>query len=223
MPAPTRRLLIVEDERLMAAMLGEALTRSGFEVDIAHNALDATELAEASDPDGALIDIHLGSGPTGLHLGQRFSRTRPTMRLIFLSHFGIAEDAVDDCDGLPPRSSFINKDLIHDPNELLTLVDRALSQDAFTVRRQRHGDHPVRTLTMTQRSILRLAAAGHTNQAIAEHVGTSTRNVEQRLAKVYETLGLVIGSDINPRVEAIRQYIQVFGMPPATSTGQEPQ
>jgi DNA-binding NarL/FixJ family response regulator len=208
-----RRLLVVEDERLMASMLGDLLRQAGYEVAIAHSALEAVELADSTDPDGALIDIHLGPGPTGLHLGQRLAHHRPALRLIFMSRFGVADPARTDHDALPAHSSFINKELIHDPAELLTLIDSALSTDTFLLRRQQHPDHPLRTLTDTQLQILRLAATGLTNLAIATQLGSSVRNVEQRLARVYETLGIAIDPHLNPRVEAIRQYVTIFGLP----------
>jgi DNA-binding CsgD family transcriptional regulator len=46
------------------------------------------------------------------------------------------------------------------------------------------------TLTATERQIARLAAAGLTNQAIAERVFVSRKTVEANLARVYRKLGI---------------------------------
>ena len=61
-------MLVVEDDDLLATLLKDVLQKSGFEVEIASNAADAIQLVENFDPDGALLDIHLGAGPSGLSL-----------------------------------------------------------------------------------------------------------------------------------------------------------
>lgn len=213
MPDIARRLLIVEDERLVAAMLADTLRRAGFEVDVAHTASEAIAVADGLDPDGALIDVHLGTGPSGLHLGRRLLVTRPELRLIFLSRFGVPDTDGSTGSGIPPASSFVSKELIHDPDHLVAIISEALRDSAYRAVLESDPTHPIRSLTDTQLEVLRLAAAGLTNQAISERQGTVVRNVEQRLKRVYATLGIEIGTDVNPRVEAIRQYIAAFGMP----------
>jgi DNA-binding NarL/FixJ family response regulator len=210
--ALTRRLLIVEDERLVAFMLRDVLMRADFEVEVSHSAREAIELVDGFDPDGALIDVHLGTGVNGLQLGRRLSVTHPNLRLIFLSRFGVPDDARFD-EGLPPASSFISKDLVDDPTHLVTIVEQALRDTRFREVIQSSAALPMSSLTTVQLEVLRLAATGLTNQAIAERQGTTVRNVEQRLARVYETLSIVLRGETNPRVEAIRQYIGAFGMP----------
>jgi DNA-binding NarL/FixJ family response regulator len=211
----TRRLLVVEDERLVASMLADVFERAHFEVEVAHTALDAIDLVSSFDPDGALIDVHLGSGPSGLQLGHRLQVTRPEMRLIFLSRFGVPTSTRAGGDSLPPFSSFISKDAIDDPAELVALVEKALRQSTYSEVRQFGNANRLTHLTPTQLEVLRLAAQGMTNQAIAERLNTGVRSVEQRLARVYEALGIEVGGEVNPRVEAIRQYIGAFGLPRA--------
>lgn len=211
----TRRLLIVEDERLVATLLGEVFTRAGFSVDVAHSAVEAVESIDRFDPDGALIDVHLGSGPNGLQLGHRLSAARPELRLVFLSRFGLPQTDPRTGDPLPPNSSFVSKDLVHDPAELVALVEAALRDSSFHEMRRRDDAPLMSALTSVQLEVLRLAASGLTNQLIASRLGTVVRNVEQRLNRVYETLGIEVGGDVNPRVEAVRQYIAAFGLPSA--------
>lgn len=211
----TRRLLIVEDERLIASLLGDVLTRAGFAVEIAYSAREAVDAADAFDPDGALIDVHLGTGPSGLQLGQRLSAVRPDLRMIFLSRFGLPHPDDGVHSGLPPNSSFISKDFVDNPDELVSLVERALRDEAFSTVRQHPHAVAMHALTAVQLDMLRMAAAGLTNQMIARRTGTGVRNVEERLKRVYEALGIDAGSEVNPRVEAVRQYIAAFGIPAA--------
>lgn len=61
--APTsgmgRRVLIVEDEVRLARLLGEALRRAGYGVDIAHDGVGGLRLAKAGGHDVVILDIML--------------------------------------------------------------------------------------------------------------------------------------------------------------------
>ncbi|HEY6746973.1 MAG TPA: alpha/beta fold hydrolase [Mycobacteriales bacterium] len=54
----------------------------------------------------------------------------------------------------------------------------------------RMPSHAVRTLTARERDVLRLAAAGHDNEAIARTLSLSTRTVERHLQNAYLKLGV---------------------------------
>ena len=51
------RVLVVEDERTLAAALGRGLVHEGFAVDIAHDGVDGLRQAEYGDYDAVLLDI----------------------------------------------------------------------------------------------------------------------------------------------------------------------
>src|SRR3954451_22853173 len=53
------RLLIVEDERKMAALLHRGLRRHGHAADVAHDAATALRLAAATDYDAILLHVGL--------------------------------------------------------------------------------------------------------------------------------------------------------------------
>jgi DNA-binding response OmpR family regulator len=78
----TRRLLVVEDEPLMASLLASALTSAGFSVETASDVLEAREAVRNFDPDAVLLDISLGDGPSGLDLAHVLNRQRPDIALI---------------------------------------------------------------------------------------------------------------------------------------------
>ncbi|HTK33714.1 MAG TPA: response regulator [Caulobacteraceae bacterium] len=64
---PPLRVLIVEDEVLLATELEYLVTASGAEpVGHAMTSPEALDLAERLRPDLALVDVHLGDGPTGV-------------------------------------------------------------------------------------------------------------------------------------------------------------
>ncbi|MCC7266831.1 MAG: response regulator [Caulobacteraceae bacterium] len=69
--APPLNVLIVEDEVLLAAELGYLVEEVGYH-DVGHamTSREAAELAQALHPDLALIDVHLGDGPTGVEVAR---------------------------------------------------------------------------------------------------------------------------------------------------------
>ena len=67
----TARILIIEDEALVAMELRFVLEDLGYEVvGSAADARTARDLAKQALVDLALVDIHLSDGPTGVDLGR---------------------------------------------------------------------------------------------------------------------------------------------------------
>ena len=59
-PAPTGfRVLVVDDERALADLVGSYLTRDGFEVSMARDGQQAIEAARQVDPDVMVLDLGL--------------------------------------------------------------------------------------------------------------------------------------------------------------------
>ena len=78
------RILIVEDEFIVALNLRQIMSNMGFEViGIAPDAATAERLAEAK-PDIALVDFNLRDGPTGPQIGAKLSQEHGTT-VLFLT------------------------------------------------------------------------------------------------------------------------------------------
>lgn len=207
----TRRALVVEDEALVSSLLAEILTRYGFEVRTCSSAGEASELVAQFDPDVALLDINLGGGPSGLDVGHVLHRTSPHVGLVFLTKY--MDPRLRRDRAVPPGSAFLDKRSITDPDSLIRAMESVL-RDEPTPPRHDAGMHGgLDRLTITQLEILRLAALGWTNAAIARQRQTNERAVEKRLRAVYLAMGIPANADVNPRVEAIRRYIAEAGLP----------
>lgn len=205
-----RRLLVVDDEALVRTLLSEALRSAGFDVATAENAAEARVIVDDFDPDAAVIDIHLGSGPSGLHLGHALHRSNPDVGLVFLTKYhDRTAGGVDGWD-VPDGSAFLAKDRITDTTALTSAIESVLRGGSLPDER---SEGPLSSLTATQLEILRLAALGLTNAAIGKIRNTKERTVEQRLQAIYIALGIPVTGDHNPRVEAVRTYIQSAGLP----------
>src|SRR5262249_23177686 len=94
-PAPPGRgrILIVDDEEVLASTLEEFLTGEGFEVAVAADAPRALAIAERQSPDLALCDVQL-PGADGLELLDRLLRVRPETLVMMITAFATVENAV---------------------------------------------------------------------------------------------------------------------------------
>lgn len=207
-----KRVLVVEDESILASLLAQSLELAGFEPRICRDALEAKDALSEFDPDVALLDINLGSGPSGLELGNLIHRSNPQVALIFLTKYSDPR-AISSTWSVPAGSSFITKDRVTDMSLLTDLIESTLRDGCVPLRDDLNRESPLQALTRIQLEILRLAALGLSNGAIARERGTQLRTVEHRLQSIYEALGIASSPDINPRIEAIRQYITFVGMP----------
>lgn len=196
----------------MRGLLEEVLRERGFAVATAGSAADAARLLTEFDPDAALIDIDLGSGPNGIDVAHVIADRFPHVAVVFLTRKADARAAGLTKDSLPLNYAFLRKDLITGLTELDTALEAAL-RDLPSLPRHDQAGSNLRGLTNDQWDVLRMVAEGWTNAAIAETRGTSERSVERLLRGVFQTLGLTESSEVNRRVEAVRIFVAHAGVP----------
>ena len=213
-----RRLLVIEDEPMVASLLADVLRAAGFDVLTVGNVVDARIQTEEFDPDAALIDINLGEGPSGLHLANLLHATRPDIALVILTKHPDPRTAGINEPDLPPGCGYLRKDMVTDTAYLLESINAVLADRSRDVRHDLSDERPLAGLTPKQLDTLRMAAMGMSNAAIARERGTTERNVEALLQNAFAALGIQPGPDINPRVEAVRRYVAAAGLPARTSS-----
>lgn len=208
-----RRLLLVEDDVMMASLLARVLEEEGFEARVASDVKAARVLVEDFDPDCALIDLSLGPGPSGADLATVLHRQRPDIALILLTRYPDLRSAGLGDYEVPPNCGFLRKDRVSDPGFLVAAVEQVLRDHATDVRDDTDPERPLGALTQQQMDILRLMAMGYTNDVIAEIKGASRSSVERWVAGILQTMDIDGRGRLNPRVEAVRRYIVVAGVP----------
>ncbi len=86
-----RRILIVDDRRLIADTLFEILENAGFEVAVAYDAWQAIEKAGTFRPDQLLSDVFM-PGMSGVELAIAVRKMYPSTRiLLFSAQAGVSE------------------------------------------------------------------------------------------------------------------------------------
>lgn len=85
------RILVVDDETEMAALVARGLSAAGHEVLTAHDGLEALSLAHEHTFDAAVLDVMM-PGMTGFELCRWLKGSDPQIMVVLLT----ARDAVDD-------------------------------------------------------------------------------------------------------------------------------
>jgi DNA-binding NtrC family response regulator len=81
-----KRVLLVEDEELISAVVSDALTEDGFEVQVYSNADDALSYLKSGNPvDVLFTDIDLPGGMDGGYLASRARELKPELPVVYAS------------------------------------------------------------------------------------------------------------------------------------------
>ncbi len=83
---PPKRILVVEDDQLLAHMIEVALKADGHEVQVAQNAEQAVKLAEASPHDLVITDFVLPK-MDGLDLAELLKRLSPATPILLITAY----------------------------------------------------------------------------------------------------------------------------------------
>ena len=209
----TRTVLVVEDDALMRDLLCRALRQAGFVPVPAGSAAEALKVFAKSDPDGVLLDLNLGVGPTGADLAVRLRRANPSLPVVFLTHFA-------DPRAMAPMASFgdspyLLKSRINDFDYVVATLDQALRGRGSLVANSASTPSGTEPLTSAQLAVLRMVAKGMSNAQIADARQTTVRAVEQLISKAFHRAGYADQRSQQHRV-VLAQKIVTPGLAPDT-------
>ena len=91
------KLLVVEDDRMLSALIRRALVEDGFSVDMAGDAEQAETVAFVQEYDGIILDLVL-PGKSGLQLIQQLRREDKTTPILILTGRRGTQDVVRGLD-----------------------------------------------------------------------------------------------------------------------------
>jgi DNA-binding NtrC family response regulator len=130
------RVLIVDDDREMGALLGERLSHRGFDVDVESSPEEALERLAAQDFDLVVTDVKM-HGLSGIELCERVTASRPDVPVLVITAFGSLETAIAAIRA--GAHDFLTKPF--EVEELAFRLERALQHRRLTeeVRRLREG------------------------------------------------------------------------------------
>jgi DNA-binding NarL/FixJ family response regulator len=214
------RAIVADDSVVIRQGVARILSDGGFRV-IAE-VRDANELLDAvaaTPPHLAVVDIRMPpGGNAGLTAAITIRERSPTVGVLVLSQFLEPEYALRLFGAGVDRVGYLLKDRLGEARELLDAAHRVASGGsavdpaviAELVRARRRDDRLTR-LTDREREALGLIAEGHSNRAIAERLGITTKTLEGMSGTIFGKLGLEDDPDVNRRVLAVLLYLDGAG------------
>ena len=92
-PAPTERILVIEDDAALRKILQRLFSSEGYEVDIVPDAVDGLEMLRQRAPAAVILDL-LRPGSSGCDLCKKIANLIPDLPLVILSGSSDVADKV---------------------------------------------------------------------------------------------------------------------------------
>ncbi len=182
LPGRRLRVLVVDDHDVVhwgfRVMLGEQ--RWVERCLAARTGAEALELARSFQPDVALIDLFLAD-ESGAELCQSIRRESPATRVLLISGAGRMSPAAARAAG---ASGFVSKD-----SEAAEIAAAVRMVGLGMTRFPPKAEQPAPMLSVREREVLDLIAAGSTNREIAERLYLSPHTVKEHTSALYRKLG----------------------------------
>lgn len=201
------KVAVVEDDALMRLAVVTALKQAGLDVVFeAATGTEAVDQAKKLKPDAAILDLHLGEGPTGIDVAVVLRRQNPKVALLFLTSFEDPRLLSTTLPELPFGSQYLAKSAVTEVGQILASLRAALNFDSENAPTTNLG-----SLTKTQIEILKLVAAGHSNSEIAKQRFLTEKSVEVSISRIAKALGLKSDATQNQRVHIAQVYFRAVG------------
>jgi DNA-binding NarL/FixJ family response regulator len=207
------KLLIVENDSFAGTFMSKSLDAAGFSIiSVADTAPIAMKTFRETNPECALIDIELGTGPNGIDIARAFRKLRPGVGIVFLT--SIVDPRLIDLKGLelPDGSIYLSKSFVADTSEISESLHESmrLAKDKSSPCIIRYPKSQLQ-LTNGQFELIRLIADGLSNKEIARKKFVTLKSTENSIARLAKKLDLKDTNTNSQRVLIAKRYFQMIG------------
>ncbi len=210
------RVMVVEDDSFMRAMVISALQMQDIDVvSESQSASFAMKTAQMIRPDIAILDLNLGTGPTGVDLAIALRGVLPRIGIVLLTSYEDPRLHRPNLPQLPAGSIYLKKGDVSKVEVLLKAVNQALSYDVKRgkiVDQENQRISNLSQFTDVQIETMRLVAQGFSNAQIASSRKVSEKSVEQTISRVASIFGIQSSKEKNQRVQITNHYNQLSGL-----------
>lgn len=207
------KILAVDDEPLVLTLLSETLKAQGYEVTTATDASSAKRACANFDPDLAILDVDLGSGPDGFDLATSLRHSSPTLAIIFLTNVAEPRLAGKSVKNLPAGYGYLLKSKLGDSKLLNAAIVGVARGAGKEFRENIDSGHALGKLSRSQLQVVQLLAMGKSNEEIAQIRNTTIRAVRLILVRAFKVMGISEQGGPERRVQAAIQYLKATGFP----------
>ncbi len=207
------KILAVDDEPLVLTLLSETLKAQGYEVTTATDAASAKRACTNFDPDLAILDVDLGSGPDGFDLATSLRHSSPTLAIIFLTNVAEPRLAGKSVKNLPAGYGYLLKSKLGDSKLLNAAIVGVARGAGKEFRENIDSGYALGKLSRSQLQVVQLLAMGKSNEEIAQIRNTTIRAVRLILVRAFKVMGISEQGGPERRVQAAIQYLKATGFP----------
>lgn len=205
------RAMVLEDDPFTRLSLVTALKHFGFDVVIEESqpglALSRAKLAR---PEVAILDLHLGTGATGLDVARQLRLQQSNIGLVLLTSFDDPRLLNPSLPEIPNATEYLTKQRVANLLELKTAVLNSVANAQKAVPTQHVPAFG--KLTDVQVETLRLVAQGLSNAEIAKRRFVKEKSIELTISRIAKSLGIETSSAMNQRVHIARVYFRAIGV-----------
>ncbi len=205
------KILAVDDEPLVLTLLGETLRSQGHEVTTATDAASAKKACSGFDPDLAILDVDLGSGPDGFDLATSLKHSSPALAILFLTNVAEPRLAGKSVKSLPAGYGYLLKSNLGDSNFLNAAIIGVARGAGKQFRENLESGNTLHNLSRSQLQVVQLLAMGKSNEEIAQIRNTTIRAVRLILVRAFKAMGISEQGGPERRVQAAIQYLKATG------------
>lgn len=204
------RVAVVEDDAFTRITLVTALRSIGLDVVLeTGSATTAIQEFDQKKPELAVLDLHLGNGPTGIDLAIEMRKKSRHIGILFLSSFDEPRLLNPNLPQPPKDSVYLSKSDVLDFQTLQIHIRRAVER----LGNQTKGQHSqLSNLSDIQIETLKLMAQGLSNAEIAKRRFVTERSVEIAISRIAKKLGVQKDVSINQRVHIANVYFRAIGL-----------
>lgn len=207
----TTHLALLEDDPLTRTALAGALRALADIVVVVETGSPQTflETVKRTRVDAGIFDLHIGDGPSGIEVAHAARRVHPVIGVVFLTSLDDPRLLSRPTSPLPSGSEYLVKKDVGNLGILREAIHRAISRAGSPGPKT--PSKAEAALTDHQLDILRLVAEGLSNKEIARARSVTEKSVEQTIARLAKSLGLVKTPAANQRVQLVRAYFRALG------------
>lgn len=202
--------LVLEDDDLARITMEAALQAAG--IDVVANVKSSSEAIDSARklfPQVALLDIHLGRGPSGVDVSYALRKIDPRIGIVFLTSVGDPR-LLAESRSLPQGSQYLIKKDISNVETIIEAMQLAMSGKSR--RSNKDVSSAMSQLSDIQLETLRLVAYGYSNGEIAKRRMVTEKSIEASITRLLKTLGLPKSESSNQRVLLARNYFESRGL-----------
>ena len=176
------RILILEDDQIVAVDLQELLITAGYETIIAHTYTDALIKSKTFKPNLAICDINLGDGLTGIDFVKDVYIILPKLEIIYVTAFS-NKQIIEDAELTNPLNYIVkpwNEEQI-----------KVTVKMAFTYIEKKHQNNTIlQDLSMSEYKIIDLISKQKKSKEIAALLFVSEKTVRNHRYNIIKKLNL---------------------------------